>query len=1408
MTSEQSSIDKSVDTGSSPHTPASRFPAFAILNNNNIDVWLDHVRFTVDRRQWQLSFPKQSPSAKCKDTDELDRAHDAVHRAMHQTCSESVAHLLVSCYDMTPEQTVEYLRKHLGRSSLRGIITSIGKLFSVGPPPALEDDYLPWAGSITRITTEMPFNDDGAAVPAWAGWFWSSTSRGQHRPRPKPPGPCWNCGDDTHFNKNCPKPKKRKFQRRKTTKGEEPMAKLALPSGHSREMILYDTAATHHVTNDPSAFAELKATAPSSLKGINGDGKTIMGVGTACVEDKDGKKYRLVNSIFVPSAPVNLFAGHRADRDSRKITIQNGRFTVAGNDDILLTGQKLDSGLYRLDLKLVQVRGSLHERASATALKAVPPHIWHGRFAHLHCRSLQQLSKSDAVIGLNMKSCSDLKCEPCLAGKATHKPFPDSETPAGKPLDLVHIDLLSFDGELSLANHRYALVIVDDCTRYLWVLTMPRKSDSFERFKTWKRRVELSSGHTLKVVRSDRGGEFLSTEFKQWLDDTGLSRQLTIPGTPEQNGVAERANRSISEAARTMLYESGLPMVFWAEAVATYVYVKNRSPHSALGGKVPIRQWTGKPAHVHHLRVFGCRAWHTANTEQRKKLQSRGFPMIFLGYYLESKAYRLWDPVRGQLTLSRSVTFFEDKFPAREGAPAPRIEAIEVVVPGPVAPNRHEAAQHPIVEQQAPAVEVQAREDNLADDVDPAEQDGPGVEEVPKELRFDAPGPAWAAPVGKRDRRAPERFKPEAFVAVADSDEEDGPFVLPTSDPTTWKAAMAHNKSHEWAQGAIDEFESLRDDYSVFTIMKRDELPAGAKVLGSKFVFRTKRDKDGRPTSYKARLVARGFTQRAGIDFKETFAPTAKFVSIRTLIALAAARGYHIIQADIDKAYLHGELEEELYMRVPEGIRLPDDVCLKLQRSIYGLKQAGRVWNETIHKTLVKLGYNRLRSEECVYRRTVGKDDYFIAVYVDDLLFVGPDLSEIDRYILGVQLVRQADGIALSQRQYLLDVLARFGMADANKSVLPMQPGLQLKPCNNPDPALQTKYRSAIGSLMYAVVATRPDLAYPVSYLARFTNKAGSEHWAAVVKILRYIKGTLELGIVYKAKHDSLVGYVGYSDSDWGSCINTSRSTMGHVFKLADGPISWSSRIQSRVATSSTEAEYIGLTHASRECQFLRNLLEELGITIRGPIELKGDNQGAIALTKNPVFHDRTKHLRLTEHFVRERVREGDIVVDYLPTAEMLADMFTKALTRPALEKHRAAIGMGIIRRDSRSQKAVAAEPYTNLKSLGAYRPITLRETTYKVLSKVLVARLNGVLVKLLPPAQHGFMPSRRSADAGSHLTLLLEKLESLGTDVFPRGHITPQPLPPKKKLLPVRRSIKLPKLILTSTSPPQKIAP
>lgn len=382
-------------------------------------------------------------------------------------------------------------------------------------------------------------------------------------------------------------------------------------------------------------------------------------------------------------------------------------------------------------------------------------------------------------------------------------------------------------------------------------------------------------------------------------------------------------------------------------------------------------------------------------------------------------------------------------------------------------------------------------------------------------------------------------------------------------------------------------------------------------------------------------------------------------------------------------------------MRVPQGVSGYDGQCLKLKRSIYGLKQAGRVWNGTIHRTLLALGYSRLATDECIYRRSVDGVDHYMALYVDDLLFVGPDTSEIDRvldqldalygvkrlgpaeWILGVQLIRGDDGsVTLSQRQYLIDVLERFNMTDCNPAKTPMVENLQLKPATAFDPELNRDYRSAIGSLMYAVIATRPDLAQPVGYLARFVNKADQDHWVAVKRVLRYIKATLDTGIRYGKTSAPLLGYSGYSDSDWAACINTSRSTMGYVFVLAGGPVSWSSRQQPRVTTSSTEAEYLGLSHSSKESCFLKNFLGELGFDVSKPIRLYGDNQGAIALTKNPVFHERTKHLRLVEHFVRERVRDGDITVEYIPTTDMLADMFTKPLGRVLFERHCKALGI------------------------------------------------------------------------------------------------------------------------------------
>ncbi|GAA5845570.1 hypothetical protein JCM11251_003665 [Rhodosporidiobolus azoricus] len=505
-------------------------------------------------------------------------------------------------------------------------------------------------------------------------------------------------------------------------------------------------------------------------------------------------------------------------------------------------------------------------------------------------------------------------------------------------------------------------------------------------------------------------------------------------------------------------------------------------------------------------------------------------------------------------------------------------------------------------------------------------------------------------------------------------------FVLPSSDPHNHREAARDVDSERWRLGEEDEFCSLRDDYKVFHSVPRSSLPPGAKVLGCRLVYRRKKDENGKVTGYKVRLVAQGFSQRPGVDFRETFAPVAKFTSIRVLLALAARQGLLVEQADVDKAYLYGHLEENLYMRVPERIDLPElgNHVLRLDRTLYGLKQAGRVWNFRIHDSLVSLGYSRTRSDACVYVRRDGDAFHYLALYVDNLLILSKSAAEIQR------VHRHPDGsIFLSQRAYLEDVLLRLGQSGIRTTLTPMIPNQQLvaAPANYvPDTAFRRRYMQAVGSLMYAILGTRPDLAYVVGVLGRHAARLNEAHWSAIVRVCQYLKGTLDYGIEYTPDTCTLTGFEAYSDSDWGACLDTARSTMGYSFLLGAGAVSWSSKIQLQVAASSTEAEYLGLSHASKEAVFLSQLLDELGFAFPLPVTLLGNNQGANAVSRDPQFHDRTRHLRLTKHFVREQVEQGVLRVEYIPTTSMVADAMTKSLPAPAFAAHRAALGVKLLR--------------------------------------------------------------------------------------------------------------------------------
>lgn len=522
--------------------------------------------------------------------------------------------------------------------------------------------------------------------------------------------------------------------------------------------------------------------------------------------------------------------------------------------------------------------------------------------------------------------------------------------------------------------------------------------------------------------------------------------------------------------------------------------------------------------------------------------------------------------------------------------------------------------------------------------------------------------------------------------------------VALAQDPATLSDALESHDASKWEEAMEDEYHSLLTNGT----WELTTLPKSRKAVGCKWVFKTKRDAAGEIVRYKARLVARGFSQVQGLDFNETFAPVAKFTTIRCIVALGAALDLEMHQMDVKTAFLNGDLEEDIYMEQPSGFvqRGKEHLVCKLKKSLYGLKQASRAWYQKIDASLLSWGFERSTADHSLYFAQKGPDVMLVLVYVDDLIMLASnmesmgdlkakleaeydmtDLGEL-HYCLGVEFARDrvARTITMSQARYLEEVLKRFGMEDCKAIGTPLDTKEKLKKLTDEEyDAEATKmvsvpYKSAVGSLMYGMVATRPDLAFAISMVSAHMAKPGWSHWMAVKRIMRYIKGSLDWKLQLGGPHINLEGFC---DADWAGDANDRRSTTGYAFLLGDGVVSWSSKRQPTVALSTTEAEYMAASHCLREAIWLRQLLDDVGCSNDEGTLMMCDNQGAIALAKNPVYHSRTKHIDVQHHFVRENVEKGVIRLEYCPTEDMLADVLTKALARERHERLIRRMGIG-----------------------------------------------------------------------------------------------------------------------------------
>ena len=540
----------------------------------------------------------------------------------------------------------------------------------------------------------------------------------------------------------------------------------------------------------------------------------------------------------------------------------------------------------------------------------------------------------------------------------------------------------------------------------------------FSVFKRWKQDVETQTGLKIKCLKSDNGGEYESNQFKEFCSENGIRMIKTVPGTPEQNGVAERMNRTLNERIRCMRIQSGLPKVFWADAISTAAYLINRGPSVPLGYQLPEEVWSGNEVNLSHLKVFGCASYILLNSNSRDKLDPKAKRCYFIGYGSDMYGYRFWDDQNKKIIRSRNVTFNENMFykdKIAEFANAnkkPEQVSLEEVSESDVVNRRQNTEVEPESE---PESEFESEPEQIVESVTP---------ELPTRR-------------SSRTIVAPQRYSPSLHYLL----------LTDAGEPEHFAEAMQGGESIKWELAMEDEIKSLQKN-KTWSLTK---LPEGKKVLQNRWVYRLKEEPDG-SKRYKARLVVKGFQQRQGIDFTEIFSPVVKMTTIRVILSIVAAENLHLEQLDVKTAFLHGDLEEEIFMAQPKGFEVQgkENLVCKLHKSLYGLKQAPRQWYKKFNEFMRNSGFHRCEEDHCCYVKKYIDSYIILALYVDDMLIAGANMAEIDRLkkqlsenfemkdlgpakqILGMRISRdRSKGILnLSQEKYIEKLLSRFNVGN------------------------------------------------------------------------------------------------------------------------------------------------------------------------------------------------------------------------------------------------------------------------------------------------------------------------------------------------------------------------------------------
>nr|ABH08430.1 putative integrase [Beta vulgaris] len=934
-----------------------------------------------------------------------------------------------------------------------------------------------------------------------------------------------------------------------------------------------DSGCSKHMTGDKTKFLSLTTYEGGSV--TFGDNKkgNIVAMGKVV----EGLKHNLLS--------ISQFCdkGNTVKFDKEKCLIINIK-----TKKVILEGTR-KGNTYIVDLDLVP-------QINLTCLSVIEDDslLWHKRLGHASFSLLEKLRSKDLVLGLpSIKFHIDQVCDACARGKQVRSSFKSKTiVSTTKPLELIHIDLCGPMRIQSRSGKRYVLVIVDDYSRYTWVIFLSSKDETYDEFLVFAKRVQNLSGHKIMHIRSDHGKEFENYKFDDLSRDNGLDHNFSAPRTPQQNGVVERKNRTLEEMSGTMLIASELPRNFWAEAVNTACHIINRAMMRPIINKTPYELYFGKKPNITYFRTFGCKCYvHNNGKDNLGKFDARSDEATFLGYSSHSKTYRVFN--KRTMCVEESIHVIFDE--SDKHNPSIQVDDYEIGLAQPSPRNTDSQEEEEVKEERN-----EEFENNENNDI-PVPQGGE-----------DAPVPLNE---GTESTEA-NRGTTEQNSSSTQGTHEEQHVPIREFQPKPWRLQKSH------------PVELIISDIS------------------------------------KARLEA-----------------------IRILIAFAAYMGFKLYQMDVKCAFLNGYLNEDVYVEQPPGFEnnnLPNHVY-KLDKALYGLKQAPRSWYERLSKFLLENNFKRGKVDKTLFLKSKGTDILLVQIYVDDIIFGATNetlCKEFSRlvsnefemsmmgelnFFLGLQIKQTEKGIIVHQQKYIKELLKKYGLENSKINHTPMGTSTRLDEDSIGTSVDQTKYRGMIGLLLY-LTASRPDIAFSVGLCARFQANPKESHLTAVKRILRYLKGTDDLGLYYP--RSDTFELKGYADADYAGDLVNRKSTSGMAQFLGHSLVSWSTKKQNTVALSTAEAEYVAAAACCSQMLWIKQQLSDYGINFEC-VPIYCDNTSAISISKDPVHHSRVKHIHIRHHFLRENVEKGLIKLEFCQTDYQIADILTKPLQRDRYEKLR-----------------------------------------------------------------------------------------------------------------------------------------